>query len=324
MSLFHEGGSMTLATAYCRSENVGIEPIVISELKLRDVQRHIFGADLVEAANDAAFEDAPKAFNRVRVDRADNVLPRMVVNGLVRVASERVVNVALVGREQANSVRNDLPNETLGAFLSDFGQHAGNDVALALDGADDRGLALVAATLPAALAVLINGLPADESFVNLDNAAKLGFRLDQRGADFVGHVQGGFVGPEAHLPLDLQRANSLFAAQHQMHDLEPLAKRLVRVLKNGARDMRETITRALDRLTLIALPFEGHGADRENLGIAAPGANHTIRPASRYEVSRTGGLIGKARLELAFRHLVDWLRTLGHDGLPAYGGQYGR
>lgn len=38
-----------LAAADCRSEN--IEPIVISELKLRDVQAKIFFTDLVERAD---------------------------------------------------------------------------------------------------------------------------------------------------------------------------------------------------------------------------------------------------------------------------------
>ena len=45
-----------------RSEDVRILPIVVAELKLRDVQRHIFGADFVEAADNPALEDRPKTF----------------------------------------------------------------------------------------------------------------------------------------------------------------------------------------------------------------------------------------------------------------------
>jgi hypothetical protein len=44
-----------------RSENVVIEAVVVAELKFGDVERHIFGADLVERADDAALEDAPEA-----------------------------------------------------------------------------------------------------------------------------------------------------------------------------------------------------------------------------------------------------------------------
>ncbi len=47
------------------SENIVVEPIVIFELAFRNVERQIFGADFVIAANNAALEDRPKAFNRV-------------------------------------------------------------------------------------------------------------------------------------------------------------------------------------------------------------------------------------------------------------------
>src|SRR4051794_10400694 len=43
-----------LASGNRRSEDVGILPIVVAELKLRDVERHIFGAHFVERAQKAA------------------------------------------------------------------------------------------------------------------------------------------------------------------------------------------------------------------------------------------------------------------------------
>ena len=55
---------MTLATINCRSENVGVEPIVVAELKLRDVERHIFGADFVERADHA----------RLKIDREPSIV----------------------------------------------------------------------------------------------------------------------------------------------------------------------------------------------------------------------------------------------------------
>ena len=58
---------MTLATPNRFAENVRVQPVVVPELKFRDVQRHIFGADLVKAANDTAFEDAPEALDCVGV-----------------------------------------------------------------------------------------------------------------------------------------------------------------------------------------------------------------------------------------------------------------
>ena len=54
------------------SKNICVHAVVIAELELRDVQREIFAADLMERAHDAAFEDAPEVFNRLRVDRASD------------------------------------------------------------------------------------------------------------------------------------------------------------------------------------------------------------------------------------------------------------
>src|SRR5437763_230366 len=40
----------------CCSEDVRVPPIVVAELELRDVERHVFGADFVEGADNAALE----------------------------------------------------------------------------------------------------------------------------------------------------------------------------------------------------------------------------------------------------------------------------
>src|SRR5260221_5877952 len=75
----------TLASADPRSENIRVLSVVVAELKLSDVQREILARYFVERAHDAALEDAPEAFNRVRVDRADNVLLGLVAHGVVRI-----------------------------------------------------------------------------------------------------------------------------------------------------------------------------------------------------------------------------------------------
>jgi hypothetical protein len=45
----------------------------------------VFFANVVESADDAALENVREAFNRIGVDRADNVLPPRMVNGGVRI-----------------------------------------------------------------------------------------------------------------------------------------------------------------------------------------------------------------------------------------------
>jgi hypothetical protein len=49
------------ALIFCHryAEDIGVETVVVAELKLGNVQRHIFCADLVERADNATFENRP-------------------------------------------------------------------------------------------------------------------------------------------------------------------------------------------------------------------------------------------------------------------------
>ena len=63
-------------------------PVIVAKLELCNVERQIFAADLVIAANDAALHQRPEAFNRVRMDGTDDavfddVLARAVVDDTV-------------------------------------------------------------------------------------------------------------------------------------------------------------------------------------------------------------------------------------------------
>jgi tetrahydromethanopterin S-methyltransferase subunit A len=70
----HASNCRASETCYGGPENIGIAAVVIPELSLSDIQRQILCGNLVIAANDGPLEQAPEAFNRVGVDRADNVL----------------------------------------------------------------------------------------------------------------------------------------------------------------------------------------------------------------------------------------------------------
>jgi hypothetical protein len=67
-----------LASADRRSEDVRVLPIVVSELKFRNVERHVFGADLTEASDDPALEDAPETFKGGRLRGPRRGQPRQV------------------------------------------------------------------------------------------------------------------------------------------------------------------------------------------------------------------------------------------------------
>jgi hypothetical protein len=51
----------------------------------------------------------------------------------------------------------------------------------------------------------------------------------------------GAIGAQSHHPLNLERADALLAGQHEVHDLEPLPERLIRVFKNDPGYMREAL-----------------------------------------------------------------------------------
>jgi hypothetical protein len=102
MVLWLTGISLVSTTLNRRPENVVVKAIVIPKLELCDVKWHVFGAYLVERADDAALEDAPKTFNRLGVNGTNHVLPSRVVNGGMRIG---FVEARTVGSARRSSRR---------------------------------------------------------------------------------------------------------------------------------------------------------------------------------------------------------------------------
>src|SRR5262249_7462140 len=125
--------SCASASCYRSTEDVCVVAIVVAELKLRNVQRQILGADLVERADDPALEDRPDAFNRLRMNRADNVFAGAVHHAFMRVFAQALVGNVLIGRQQANPRRNRLSDETLQINCGELAQHARHDCTTALN-----------------------------------------------------------------------------------------------------------------------------------------------------------------------------------------------
>ena len=51
----------------CQPEDIRVHAMIVAELKLGNIEGHVFAAHLVERADDAALEDPPETFNRSRV-----------------------------------------------------------------------------------------------------------------------------------------------------------------------------------------------------------------------------------------------------------------
>src|ERR1700683_869343 len=308
------------AACYRLPEDVGVMPIVVAELELRDVERHIFLADLMECTDNAALNQRPKALDCLSVNCANNVFASSVVNRLVRVFLAQVlVADPLIGAEQADLVGYCLADEAFQGCGLDIFDDAGNNIAPALSGADHNSFAAASSSATAVTALVFVPIfreATDESFVNLDDADELLELLILQGcADTVAHVPSGFVRTEAHVAVDLAGTHFLFSGQHQVDDAEPLPQVNIRVLKNGASDVGKPIA---TRAAIGAFPFPFHGFERIDPRTAAARAIDAIGPAVGHKVGVARILSGEGRLPLGNGHLVDLagLLSSGHDGAP--------
>jgi len=291
------------------SKNIRVVPVVVPELKLRNVQRHIFGANFVERADHAALKDRPEAFNRVGVDCADYILMIAVADDFVRVFwIEFVEHARVVSDKRRNFVRNNRLDEFADGFKINVVDCASDHVSLAAHGTDDR---LFARTFAAGSAAFLVPMPipvftANVGLVHFDNAPEfIKVALGERSPNPVAHVPSGFVGAEPHVAINLECAHSLFAGEHQVSDLEPIAKRLIRVLKNRSCDVREAIGRVFR--ALVALPMPRVALQlRGILGATARTAD-AFGPAFADKISAARFFIREELLELRGGKLVDVL-----------------
>jgi hypothetical protein len=90
-------------------ENIIVKPTIIPELELRNVKWHVFPANLVERADDAALENRPEAFNRLGMNGTDDELMLGMVNSCVR---EFLSNVTapLIDRSKFCTSRQEADN----------------------------------------------------------------------------------------------------------------------------------------------------------------------------------------------------------------------
>lgn len=255
----------------------------------------------MEAADNRPLEDRPEALNGLRVHRADNVLFGAVHDGLVRIFAKALVGNLLIGREQTNFGRNRLANEALQIDSGEAGENASDYTTLALYGTDNDGLKMRADLLVIMTAfglVFVAAFSADERFVYLNNAHQLAelFILQGR-ADAMADVPSRLVRAEAHVALDLQGADALLRAKHQVDDLEPVAEIDLGVFENRADKVREAISASL--AAIRALPFEFHRGERVHAVRTAARAMDALRPAVRHKVAVASLLIGEKLVKLA-------------------------
>lgn len=268
------------------------------------------------AAHHAALENRPEAFDGICMHRANNVLTPSMIDRLMRIAAlriadpKRVVDLPLIGADQANAARDSLAHESKQGCRVNGTDYLGDDVALALHRADDWRLAgtdtTAAATLAAAALpdMAILSFAANKRFVNFYNANELKkFLVLHRSAKAMAHIPRCFIGTESERALDLQCAHAFLARHHHVQHAKPIAQRFVRVLKDRARNVREAICMTFGAIGTF--PFPLHRLEWIRLGATASRAVNAIRPAPRDEIRAASVLVGERYLKLRDSHLMD-------------------
>lgn len=303
------------AVCYHGREDVRILPVVMTEGELCQVQRQIRLADIVIGADHAPLQQAPEAVEVRRVDAPAHILALGVVHGLVRKFTlQSGVSRVFIGRDQGHVFTDGLPNEAAQGYtvriLNDLADH----ITLASNCADHTDLVAAWASLQALLVpvpVLI--LTADIGFVYFHFAHKLGkASVLHRGSDPVAHIPGRFIGPAADLALNLQSTDALLALGHEVNDLEPDAKVIVGILKDGLGNDREPIAVPSTAVFALADPMKWLGLQFIDLLVVATRATHAIRPAAFLQ-EFFAGFFGREPLH----QLGERLSRLGRHGLTS-------
>jgi hypothetical protein len=122
-----------LAPLDCCPKNISILAVIVSELELCNIERHIFAAHFVEGADRAALEDRPEAFNGLGMDCADDILTSRMVNSCVWVIPvEALVSGPLISAKQADFVGNGFADKRVKRGSLDVRDNTSDHVSLAL------------------------------------------------------------------------------------------------------------------------------------------------------------------------------------------------
>jgi len=94
------------------AKDVRVRPIIIAELELGNIERHIFAAHFVERADHSAFENRPESVDRVGMDCSYDILPFGVVNDATRIfLAKFIISGPLIRAKQAHVVGDGFVDE---------------------------------------------------------------------------------------------------------------------------------------------------------------------------------------------------------------------
>src|SRR6266849_323677 len=297
---------------YRLAEYIGFTAVVVTELEFREVQRKVLCADVMISADDSALQECPEALNIVRVNFTTHILASRVHYGFVVVAQrvQVVIAAVFIGRDERDTITDRLAHESTQRCRVGVLDNLADHVTLAADGSDDRGLSAHAGDVLLLVPVAILVLAANCRFIHLDDAHQLAeLRVFHRSSKPHAHIPDSFVSAGSKHSMKLPSAHSFFAHEHQVQNFKPHQERLLSFLEDGLCLEREAVRRAIILPALLALPVpSARRAALVNVIVPATRTSRPARPASQHQIGPTRCLVGKRRVELSKRHLLDEYR----------------
>jgi hypothetical protein len=260
---------------------------VQAEGKLVNIAAKMFRAGVVIDADQAALENRENALNSIGGHVVSDILASAVVDSIV--AEARALNAIICASFVGMQGRSDfdmLMNSGLNCFLICALDRRCDRPPVALAHPKNGRLADRAATRLELLVFVFVGLdPADESFIDFDNAAKLLEVRPARFPDAMQHEPSRRL-PDADLFRQLQARDALARREKQVHCVNPFVQRNMAAFKYRSSAHREIF------LALIAT-IEAALAFRDPLLKAAYWTARTIRPKVLFQIDARRLLVRK-------------------------------
>lgn len=283
-------------------------PVIISEIKLGKIPPQVFFGDVLINAVYAAFEDAEKAFNRIRVDDPTRVFFLLMLDGAVRceVMADARINHVLVAHEIAFAF-DVAGHKAAQSVCRNRGDMKRPDLAVAFDQRKYRHF------IGWRKECFARRLSAHVGFVHFDRHASAAKAIREDTAivshgfaNAMAEEPGSFHAAPKH-PLNLSGRDALLAGAEQVNDLKPQVQRQVTILEDRPDPHREGL--------LAGVAFEQSRTGRLAVQAANTGSFATARAyrAVRPQVSLNVGESGGFTLEMGFIQ-----NGLGH-GHRSYG-----
>ena len=135
------------ASCYGCSEDVRFFRLLKRHENSFKIQRQILLAHIVVGADNPSLQQQPEGFDIVRVNLTAHVLAAAMIHGLMaHAATEIVVVLIFIGRDQRHFIADDLADEAATRPRVRFADNLADDVAFALDSPNHSNLAVADAS----------------------------------------------------------------------------------------------------------------------------------------------------------------------------------